>query len=108
MRKMTVAALALSLASPASSAEILIKLDDGAQNAVVQLPALLDQCVSGVMLRGDATTCKGLSNFLVLLGNVTKNSQAAAAKSEAEAKAVADKAAEDAKKAAPKPDENER
>jgi hypothetical protein len=95
MRTILAFALAASLTTAASAAEVSIKLDDAAQNAVGQLPTLLDQCVSGVMLRGDSTVCKSISNFLIALNNETRT---------AAAKAVADaKAADDAKKAAEVP-----
>lgn len=118
MRKIivTLALHALLVSSTAASAtEVSLKLDDGAQNAVAQLPSLLDQCVSSIMLRGDSTVCKSVSNFLISLANETRSvavkaaadAKVAADKAAADAKVAADaKAAEDAKKAADKPASN--
>jgi hypothetical protein len=94
-----VAAVAL-LSSPVRAAEVSIKLDDGAQNAVAQLPALLDSCVAGLTLRGDGAVCRSVAAFLVALGNEVKSAQASAAKAAADdaaaKKSAADKAAADA------------
>lgn len=104
-----VAAVAL-LSSPVRAAEVTIKLDDGAQNAVAQLPALLDSCVAGLTLRGDGAVCRSVANFLVALGNEVKSAQAIAAKAAADdaaaKKAIADKAASDAKASDPAPQQN--
>jgi len=90
------AAVSLSALS-ARADEVSLKIDDGGQAAVMQMPALLDSCVAGVMMRGDAMVCKGVSNFLTAFGNDVKRAQAAA-------KAASDKAAADeAAKAAPPP-----
>ena len=98
MKSFVVAAVAAAALASSSvrAAELAIKLDDGAQNAVAQLPALLDSCVAGLTIRGDAAVCRSVANFLVALGNEVKSAQSLAAK------AVADKAAADeaAKKAA--------
>ena len=106
MKSFVVAAIAAAAlaSSPVRAAEVAIKLDDGAQNAVAQLPALLDSCVAGLTIRGDAAVCRSVANFLVALGNEVKSAQAAAAKAvadDAAKKAAADKAASDA--AAPTP-----
>ena len=94
MRIVLIAVAAVSLSGmSARAAEISLKLDDGAQNAVSQLPALLDQCVSGVMVHGDAAVCRTVSNFLAALGSEVKSAQAAAAKKAASDKAAADEAA---------------
>jgi hypothetical protein len=100
MRSFAVAALAaaVALASPSvRCAEIAIRLDDGAQNAVAQLPSLLDSCVAGLTLRGDAAVCRSVANFLVALGNEVKSAQTVASKAadDAAKKAAADKAASD-------------
>lgn len=91
-----VAALSLQVVPPAAgqASEIAVKLDGNAQNAVAQLPALLDSCVAGVMMRGDSAVCRTLSNFLAAFGNEVRSAQAAATKAEAD---------EAAKKAAEKP-----
>ncbi len=102
MRTIAALALAISLSFSATAAEVSVKLDDSAQSAVAQLPGLLDQCVSGVMLRGDATICKSISNFLLAFVNETKTAQAATA-----AKAAVDtRAADEARKASEKPAES--
>jgi hypothetical protein len=75
---------------PASAAEITFKLDDSTQNAVLQLPALLDQCVAGVTMRGDATVCKSISTFLQSVGVEIRKEQIARAAAD---KAAADEAA---------------
>jgi hypothetical protein len=99
MRIAIAALAAVLITTPATATEVSLKLDDGAQNAVSQLPTLLDQCVSGVTVHGDATVCRTVSNFLAALGNEVKSAQAAAAKAAAD-KAAADEAA---KKAAAPP-----
>jgi hypothetical protein len=87
----TLSLLALAPAA-ASATEVSLKLDDNAQNAVGQLPALLDQCVSGVTVHGDAAVCRTVSNFLVALGNEVRTAQATAAKIAADEKAKAEAA----------------
>lgn len=100
MKSAVVAAIAaLALLSPVRAAEVAIKLDDGAQSAVAQLPALLDSCVAGLTIRGDAAVCRSVANFLVALGNEVKSAQAIAAKAAADD--AAKKAAADAKAADP-------
>jgi hypothetical protein len=75
---------AMLLPITARAGEVQLKLDDAAQNAVAQLPALLDQCVSGVAMRGDTSICRNVANFLVALGNEVKVQQAAVAKAAAD------------------------
>lgn len=86
MRTVIAAALIAASVVAAKADEVSIKLGDAAQSAVGQLPAILDQCVSGVMVRGDAAQCKVLSGFLTGLGNEVKVSQAAAKKAAEEKK----------------------
>jgi hypothetical protein len=86
------AALALSAALPASAAEITFRLDDSTQNAILQLPGALDNCVSGLTMRSDPTVCRSISQFLQSVAGEVKNTQAVAAKEAAE-KAEAAKAA---------------
>jgi hypothetical protein len=85
-------AVAAALSSPTCAADVSLKLDDSAQSAVAQLPALLDQCVAGVTIRGDGSVCRSVSSFLVALGNEVRTAQAAAAKAAADD--AANKAAE--------------
>lgn len=100
MRRILVLAAAL-IVTPALATEVSIKMEDAAQNVMLQLPSLLDQCVSGLTLRGDATVCKGVANVLNALSNDTRAAQAAA-KAAADAKTAAEaKAAEEAKKDKP-------
>jgi hypothetical protein len=80
------------LLAPAHATDITVKLSPDTQNAIVQLPALLDQCTAGMAMRGDAQTCKSISNFLIGMGNEVKVEAQAAAKAESD-KAAADKAA---------------
>jgi hypothetical protein len=89
MRSITVAvAVAAALLSQADASEVSLKLDDSAQNALAQLPTLLDSCVAGLTIRGDGSVCRSVGALLVGLGNEVRNAQAAAA-----AKAAADAAA---------------
>lgn len=92
-------AAAAMFATPALATDITVKLSPDTQNAIVQLPALLDQCIAGMAMRGDAATCKSISNFLVGMGNEVKIEAQAAAKAEADkaaaAKAEADKVSVD-------------
>jgi hypothetical protein len=78
-----IAALSM-LAAPARATDITVKLSPETQNAIVQLPALLDQCIAGMAMRGDAVTCKSISNFLIGMGNEVKVQAQAAAKAEAD------------------------
>lgn len=96
--RLIVAAAAAALLIPAAAiaGEISVKLDDAAQNAVAQLPALLDQCVAGITMRGDPAVCRSVSNFLVALGNETRTAAKAAADEAAADKAAADEAAKKA------------
>jgi hypothetical protein len=86
-----VAAL-IVMSAPARAADVSVKLSSDTQNAIVQLPAVLDQCVAGLTMRGDASVCKSISAFLVGMGNEVKAEAAAADKAAAD-KAAADKAA---------------
>lgn len=78
----------------AGAADVTVKFDDAAQKMSEQLPAVLDNCVSGILLRKDEASCRGVSTFLYALVNEIHTAQA--------------KAAEDAKQQAtglPKPAE---
>ena len=92
-------AAAVLIASPVRASEITFKLDDSTQNAIGQLPTLLDSCVAGMTMRADASVCRSISQFLQSVATEVKNTQVAQAKAEA-AKAEAAKAAA----AAPAPD----
>jgi hypothetical protein len=95
MRSVRIVALtaALSLISAASMAgEVSLKLDDSAQSAIGQLPALLDQCVAGITVHGDASVCRNVSNFLTALTNEVRATQA---KKASEAAAETRKAADE-------------
>lgn len=91
------------LSSPVRAGEITLKLDDNAQNAVGQLPGLLDQCVAGVTMRADASVCRSVSTFLTAMVNEVKTTQAASEKAAADeaAKKTADKPAKAKDKPAP-------
>lgn len=86
-------AAALAFAAPVRATDITVKLSPDTQNAIVQLPALLDQCIAGMAMRGDAATCKSISNFLIGMGNEVKVEAQAAAKAEADKAAAAAPAA---------------
>jgi hypothetical protein len=73
----------------ANAKDISITLVDQAQQATHNLPAVFDQCIAGVTLRNDATTCKAVGQFLADLSNVVTTVQAKAAEAD---KAEADKA----------------
>jgi hypothetical protein len=92
MRAMTVAFLALMVSAAAHAGEVSLKFEDSAQSAILQLPGQLDNCVAGLTIRGDATGCRAVSNFLTAIGNEIRTAQSAAAKAAAD-KAVADEAA---------------
>lgn len=94
-----VAAVALLAASPVRAADVSLKLAEGTQSAIVQLPGVFDQCVAGITIHGDATVCKSVAGFLLGLSNEVRSAQAEVAKVAAD-KAAADKAATD-KPAAP-------
>lgn len=101
MKSIIVAACAaVLLLSPAHAGEVSVKLDDSGQNAVGQLPTLLDQCVAGLTIRGDGSVCRTVGALLVGLVNEMRTAQTAAAKAAAD-KATADEAAN--KAAAQKP-----
>jgi hypothetical protein len=95
MRLLAAAFLAASLASvPASAANIMLNLDDGAQKAAAQLPSMVDNCVSALMLRNDPAICRTISMWVAALDNEVKKAQVVAAKKAADDAAVASKAAE--------------
>jgi hypothetical protein len=93
---MAIAVLTAALiAGPVQAADVSVKLADGTQGAIIQLPSVFDQCIAGLTLRGDAAVCKNIASFLVGMSNEVKSAQAEAAKAIAD-KAAADKAAEPA------------
>lgn len=99
MRLIVAAAIVGSLlAAPALANGIALNLDDGAQGAAAQMPAMVDSCVSGLMLRNDPTVCRTISAWLAALANEVKTAQVAAAKKIADE--AAKKAADDAAKKA--------
>jgi hypothetical protein len=93
MRFLVAAALCVAMIVPAKAADVSVKLADGTQNAIIQLPAVFDQCVAGLTIRGDASVCKNLATFLVGMSNEVKSAQAEAVAKAAADKATADKAA---------------
>lgn len=98
MRLLLAAALAASfIAAPSRAVEISLKLDDGAQSALAQLPAMLDSCVAALALRNEPASCRQMSVVMAALSNELRNAHAAAAKAAAEESAK--KVAEDAAKA---------
>jgi hypothetical protein len=98
MRRILVAAalglatLGLAMLAPAKADVISVKLSDDTQKALMQLPAVFDQCVAGLTLHGEASACKSMSNFLIGMANEVNVEATAAAKAKAD-KAAADKAA---------------
>lgn len=73
--KKTLIVVAILLASPANAAEISIQIDDNAQAGISQLPAMLDACVSSVMVRGDGRTCHDVWMILSALANRVRTAQ---------------------------------
>lgn len=92
-----------ALVMPVRATEIALKLDDGTQNAVLQLPALLDQCVSGMTMRADASVCRSISQFLQSVAGEVRNTQTAVAKKAAEEAAAKEAAKAEADKAKAEP-----
>lgn len=93
--KMLTAAALVAASTAVHAADVQITFDDKSQQVSFQLPALLDQCVSGMTLRADATACRSVSSALTALASMVSQAQKAAAdKAAAEAKAKTDKAAE--------------
>lgn len=97
MRLIVSACVAVCLiAAPACATPIVLNLDDGAQSAAAQLPSLVDNCVSALMLRNDPSVCRTISMWVMALEGEVKKAQAVAAKKALDDAAVAKKAAEDA------------
>lgn len=63
----TLSAMAIILAAPACANDLSLRLNDSQQQDIVSLPALMDQCVAGVMMHGDANMCRNISGFLTSL-----------------------------------------
>jgi hypothetical protein len=45
----------------------MLPLDEQAQAALQAMPTMLDQCIGAITLRGDSTTCRNLSVYLMTL-----------------------------------------
>lgn len=93
----SVAIAAALIASPVCASDVSLKFDDNLQRAVSNLPAVFDQCVAALTLRGDAALCRSISILLTGISGEIKNQQAVAAKT---ADDEAKKAAEEQKAAA--------
>jgi hypothetical protein len=89
--RLLVALAFVVISLPVRAADVSLKFDDNLQRAVSNLPAVFDQCVAALTLRGDANLCRSISILLTGISGEIRNQQELAAKTaDAETKKMAD------------------
>lgn len=75
MRLILAIIIAAVAVTAASAGDITLSLNDSSQLAVLNSPAVLDQCVAGVQLRSDIRSCQALARFVAALAAMVRQSQ---------------------------------